>query len=992
MKKNFNNMLLSSTIITATLATAGSIIIPVTIAGDINNNSSINYNNLDYSRNAKKSKNEVSEVSKINNELIAEINKINTNRYGLWNDSVATTIIPIYKKYILNLEKSMNTFQTVDGKMIGESIVARWTTVIKGLEAKSYYLGDNGSGVLDAYSNQESRNIALLNQDLRKPIPNDTEANAVTNSNSRIANIDEYIKHIENLIANLKEGLNNGVNFSQIYLKMFLQSLLGGFRTNYGIFTKEIEALKANSELVFDSNFIDKNTGVRIASFNGIGFLQDSGITNIIDSATSLPTANKEALKNKINDAQIIFDKFLSFLIGDYWFNATIEETSPKTYYGKSTINQDAYVLKGSTTANLENSFSGITGMGFVPADLDVKDVGIGFSRNGKMGIEIYEYMLGTRTSDNNLVSADLVNNGQNKVKVISQRMTEIAKIVSKIKTGNETTEWAPTVRYDTDGFGPIPAADKVLAIRDANGAINLENFFLWLNNEEWFYGRDRRVGENAQSAVLNASEVPTSTNQYKNIINVETLGVLEPWNPQPTSQKLPLTNVDINVGNVLGGPNVNNPNNLGDAGNLYNKWVTDANNGSNPIVVGGVVGNDAYIGATHSINSYLKYKKSTQPSFQDLFKNVRYDYNLKSGTGGAAYASVENLASPTGSTYFQPTFYLDIDPYFGLQKWSVSTLSTHEAVPGHDFQFAYAETYPATEDAPSIRNSAYSEGWGLFTEFLATRINIYGDISPITLPSTNPNSELERLTLPKFGTNGTSIKLAQQNNASYQFDNGVYSDSNGEQSQTLYEALQYFGFLNERQLRAMRLYLDSASQTGNGNGTTGTGLSINGQREYMSKNSALGFGDISRESYRYLGYVGQATAYTTGQEIIEDAFIDASYNYQKANPDKLFIDPSNLPASKDNTQGLFDLILRNGAVALEPLNNYVNGYVNQTFPPPVAPSSSSLEVGGIVGIVLGSIAFISVIIALSTFLYIKKIKPIRDIEKAIGNEEKVSK
>jgi hypothetical protein len=79
--------------------------------------------------------------------------------------------------------------------------------------------------------------------------------------------------------------------------------------------------------------------------------------------------------------------------------------------------------------------------MGFLPADLDVKDVGIGFSRNGRMGIDIYEYMVGIRTSDNNLSSSDLVNNGQSKVKVISQRMTEIAKFVAKIKTGNEKTE-----------------------------------------------------------------------------------------------------------------------------------------------------------------------------------------------------------------------------------------------------------------------------------------------------------------------------------------------------------------------------------------------------------------------------------------------------------------------------------------------------------------------------------------------------------------------
>jgi hypothetical protein len=99
---------------------------------------------------------------------------------------------------------------------------------------------------------------------------------------------------------------------------MFLQSLLGGYRSNYGIFSKEIETLRNNNELVFDSNFINKTTGVRIEAFRGMGFLQDQGINGVIDVATNLPTSNKTALKNKINDAQIIFDKFLSFLIGDY--------------------------------------------------------------------------------------------------------------------------------------------------------------------------------------------------------------------------------------------------------------------------------------------------------------------------------------------------------------------------------------------------------------------------------------------------------------------------------------------------------------------------------------------------------------------------------------------------------------------------------------------------------------------------------------------------
>ncbi len=953
--------------IAAILGMTGGIVIPMIIAGATNNNSSANYGNLNYERNARSAQTEVIKVSEINNQLTAAINLIDTNRYGLWNEKVAIDILPIYNKYITILNTAMKDFITVDGKIIGESIVARYKTVIKGLNAKSYYLGDNGSGILDAFENQESENIFSLKTNLMKPIINESQTSALNDITARIDNIDEYVAHMDNLVANLKLGLADGVNFSQIYLKMFLQSLFGGFTSTseYGIISKELLQLEKNPLEVFNSTFVDVD-GTRIALFANLGYLQDPGIDTIIDAATQATTAQKDILKTKIDLAQAFFDKFLSFIMGEYWFDTTTQAATPKTYYGLTKVNPDAYSLKVDSLATDENAFPGFSGMGFVPTELDVKDVGIGFSRNSLDGVAIYEYMVATRTTDNNLTAASLVKDGKDKVLTITQRMGEIASIVAEIKTGNKNTVWVPKADYDPDGYGPKPAENITFAIRETNGSIDLKNFFLWLNNEEWFYGRDKRPDQTA--TVVSTDPAVGNLTSYTNIVKLDTLGVKEPWNPPKPGQPLPLVSISIDTRNTLGGPELLAPTNIGHAGNLYDKWEA-ALPIQKPIITGGINGDEAYIGATHSINSYLKYKESTQPDFSKLFKNVSYDYILKTGTGGAAYEGSERPIH-NGTPYLQPVFYLDVDPYFGLQKWSVSSLSTHEAVPGHGFQFAYANTYPSAPNAPSISSTAYTEGWALFTEFLATRINVYGDVSPITFPSSNSNSELERLTLPKFGANGTSIQLATQNTDNHQFDNGVYGDSTGKQSQVLYEALQYFGFLNERQLRAMRLYLDAGSQTGNGSGQIGTGLSINDQRAYMSENSALGFGDISRESYRYLGFVAQATSYTTGLEIIENAYVDATYNYEQANPGKLFLDLNDPVTTKANTEGLFDLILRNGPVALEPLENYVNAYVTDKFPPPVTSVKESSNTLLIVGITLGSILVILAVAGASFFLY----------------------
>ena len=59
---------------------------------------------------------------------------------------------------------------------------------------------------------------------------------------------------------------------------------------------------------------------------------------------------------------------------------------------------------------------------------------------------------------------------------------------------------------------------------------------------------------------------------------------------------------------------------------------------------------------------------------------------------------------------------------------YTIPALTAHEAVPGHHLQISLNNELP--ENIPSFRRrlylSAYGEGWGLYSEYLADEMNIY--------------------------------------------------------------------------------------------------------------------------------------------------------------------------------------------------------------------------------------------------------------------------
>jgi uncharacterized protein (DUF885 family) len=96
----------------------------------------------------------------------------------------------------------------------------------------------------------------------------------------------------------------------------------------------------------------------------------------------------------------------------------------------------------------------------------------------------------------------------------------------------------------------------------------------------------------------------------------------------------------------------------------------------------------------------------------------------------------VRETASGPTAFYFRPaadgsrpgTFYINTADPTRWGRYEIEAMAYHEGIPGHHLQLAIAQEL---EDVPDFRRNAYvtaySEGWGLYSERLADEMGLYG-------------------------------------------------------------------------------------------------------------------------------------------------------------------------------------------------------------------------------------------------------------------------
>jgi uncharacterized protein (DUF885 family) len=200
-------------------------------------------------------------------------------------------------------------------------------------------------------------------------------------------------------------------------------------------------------------------------------------------------------------------------------------------------------------------------------------------------------------------------------------------------------------------------------------------------------------------------------------------------------------------------------------------------------------------------VQGYRDLKKRIDAALPKLFSVFpKADYEVRetepfraASAAGGEYQAPSADGSRPGIFYVN-TYNLKAQPKFGME-----TLSLHEASPGHHFQVTIQQEL---EDLPKFRRfggdyTAYVEGWALYAEYLGKELGLFTD------------------------------------------------------------PYQWFGRLNDEQLRAMRLVVDT--------GLHSKGWTREQAIQYMVDNSTLAPSDVVAEVERYIAWPGQALGYKVG-------------------------------------------------------------------------------------------------------------------------------
>jgi len=226
--------------------------------------------------------------------------------------------------------------------------------------------------------------------------------------------------------------------------------------------------------------------------------------------------------------------------------------------------------------------------------------------------------------------------------------------------------------------------------------------------------------------------------------------------------------------------------------------------------------------------------------------------------------------------------YYAHLSDMTAMPKGELEVIAYHEGLPGHHMQIAIQQEL---ESVPTFRTqagfTAYSEGWGLYSEFLAKAIQ----------------QELE--SVPTFRT--------QAGFTAYSEGWGLYSEFLAKEMEGTYtDPYSDFGRLGSEIWRAIRLVLDTGLHAKNWTEEQAV--------QYFLDNSAITEAQARSEVQRYMVMPGQATSYKIGMLKIQELRGKA----EQALGDKFDI------------RGFHDAVLGGGAVPLSVLETMVDQWVAQ--------------------------------------------------------------
>jgi len=249
-------------------------------------------------------------------------------------------------------------------------------------------------------------------------------------------------------------------------------------------------------------------------------------------------------------------------------------------------------------------------------------------------------------------------------------------------------------------------------------------------------------------------------------------------------------------------------------------------------------------------------------PRLFSLFPKADYEVRAvepyrAQSAAGASYQRPSADGSRPGVFYVN-TYNLKAQPTFGME-----TLSLHEASPGHHFQTTIQQEL---EGLPRFRRfggnyTAYVEGWALYAEYLGRELGLFTD------------------------------------------------------------PYQWFGRLNDEQLRAMRLVVDTGLHT--------KGWTREQAIQYMLDNSTLARSDVESEVERYIAWPGQALGYKVG-----DLRIQVLRQRAEAELGPRF-----------DVRDFHREVLTDGAVPLDVLDSKIDRWIESRRSAP--PAAQAAEAGG---------------------------------------------